>query len=180
MRAHSVLAPHIPLRVAGQSERPRHAQRLVKRQKVLFTLVAGPQPVSPTLPPVVLVDPVWAGGHVWRAPSLPHTFHSVELASRRDCTTARASLNGRNLLIVESRGRTCGTKVHFHSLRYKLRCEGSAFHFSRSKPILSGKKVWRESAFIGMGISCNLAIKLRFTTLFFILRLAALSFVFAI
>ena len=56
---------------------------------------------SPTLPPVVLVDLLWAGGHVGRAPSLHHAHHSVLLAIPRECATASALANGRNFGIVE-------------------------------------------------------------------------------
>ena len=66
------------LSLAGQAEGPRGGQGLLKRQELLCLrlLVAGAEPVAPPLPPAVLVDIVWPGGHVgWThaclAPRLP-------------------------------------------------------------------------------------------------------------
>ena len=85
-RAHAFLAPLPPLEQAGQVEGPRHGQGLVERQELcllgLAGLVAGAEPVAPPcthpsrLPPAVLADRAWGGGHVGRA----HPFLAPHLS----------------------------------------------------------------------------------------------------
>ena len=89
--------------LASPSDCATARQRLLQRQ-VLFHAALGvavAQPVAQPLPPALLADALWVGGHVrvgWPPAflSLHHSFHAVWPGSRREHATARASSNGAN------------------------------------------------------------------------------------
>ena len=77
-RPFTALAPRLPLSRALQLEGACVQQRLLERQELLVfgSNCSGAQPVPVPLPPLVLVDVVWAGRNVGRpftalAQSLP-------------------------------------------------------------------------------------------------------------